>query len=98
MSNSGLLNNIKWYNLFECVEHYKLEFELVLTDSKRIISSEIFELEKQSILIDTSGNFIEYKEIQTLIHPITTVFIQDLKSLNIPYYIEENKIFINGYQ
>ncbi|MEM7162358.1 MAG: DUF6678 family protein, partial [Bacteroidota bacterium] len=67
-SLSSLMNNHKWFQIFELIKEQQTEFEL-----KTVLSSEIrkahsiLELEKSSILIDNSGEFIEFLELDQII-------------------------------
>ena len=57
----------KWFQTFELIEEFQSKFEL-----KTILSPEtkkadsILELEKSSILIDNSGEFIEFLELEQI--------------------------------
>ncbi|MBU2996420.1 hypothetical protein KO500_08235 [Cellulophaga baltica] len=98
-TNGSLLNNQKWYRIFEWIEQHHSEFEL-----KTLLSSEIkkadhiFELEKSSILIDNSGNFIEFLELEQIILKNKSELKVELKKLNVEFLEQADFIEINGYR
>ena len=98
-SYSSLMNNQKWYRIFELIEQHNSEFEL-----KTILSSEtkktdqILELEKSSILIDNSGDFIEFLELEQLILKSTSELKIELEKLNMEFFEQADFIKINGYR
>lgn len=98
-TNGSLMNNQKWYRIFEWIEKCNAEFEL-----KTILSSEILkvkkliELEKNSILIDDSGCFIEFLELDKLILKSTVEIKIVLEKQNIEFLEKNNFIEINGYR
>ena len=95
----SLLNNQKWYRIFEWIEQHNYEFELkTLLSSDIKKANDILELEQSSILIDNSGNFIEFLELEQLILNKTSELKSELKNLNIEFYEELNKIIIQGYR
>ena len=90
-----MLNNQKWYRIFEFIEQNKFEFELktlLSPDFKK--SNHILELEKSSILIDNSGDFIEFLELEQLILNNTLEVKVELENLNIEFIVELDKIII----
>ena len=95
----SLLNNQKWFRIFEWIEQNNSEFELktlLTSDIKKV--NDIFELEHNSILIDYSGNFIEFLELEKLILNSRSELKTELKKLNIEFYEELNTIIIEGYR
>jgi len=94
----SILNNQKWHKIFELVEQYCSEFELKTLLSFEIKKvDQILELEKSSILIDNSGNFIEFLEIEQLILKNTSELKTELKKLNVDFLEQADHIEINGY-
>ena len=95
----GLLNNQKWYRVFEWIEQNNSEFELkTLLSSSLKKGTDIFELEQSSILIDNTGNFIEFFELEKIIIHKTPEIKYELNMLNIEFYEELDKIIIQGYR
>lgn len=98
-SFSSLMNNHKWFQIFELIEEHQSEFEL-----KTLLSSEIrkadsiHELEKSSILIDNSGEFIEFLELEQIVVKRTLELKSELDKLNVDFYEEMNNIKIQGYR
>lgn len=95
----SLLNNQKWYQIFECIEQNNSEFELktLLSYSLKKVTA-IFELEQSSILVDNTGNFIEFFELEKIIINKTPEIRYELNMLNIELYEELDKIIIQGYR
>jgi hypothetical protein len=95
----SLLNNHKWYKIFELVEQYCSEFELkILLSSELKNSNQIYELEQSSILVDNSGDFIEFLELEELTLENSPELNAELKKLNIEFLEESNKLTIQGYR
>ena len=98
-SFSSLMNNHKWFQIFELIEEQQSEFDL-----KTVLSSEIrkadsiLELEKSSILIDNSGEFIEFLELEQIVVKSTLELKSELDKLNVDFYEEMDKIKIQGYR
>ena len=98
-TSSSLLNNQKWYRIFEWIEQNHSEFELkTLLSSDLKKSNQILELEKNSILIDNSGDFIDFLELEQLTLKSTAELKTELKKLNVEFIMELNKIRIQGYR
>lgn len=98
-SYSCLLNNNKWFKIFELIEAHKYKFEI-----KSVISSEIkkveqiIELEKSSILFETSTDFTEFLEIEQITLNKASELITELKKLNVEFFEDLDKIIIQGYR
>lgn len=98
-TNGSLMNNQKWYRIFELVEHHNFEFELkTLLSSEIKKANQILELEKSSILIDSSGDFIEFLELEQLTLKNTLELKTELKKLNVEFIEQTDFIEINGYR
>ena len=98
-TSGSLMNNQKWYRVFELVEQNHSEFELkTLLSSDIKISNNILELEKNSVLIDNSGNFIDFLELEKLTLKSTSELETQLKELKVDFTEQSGKIEINGYR
>lgn len=98
-TSGSLMNNQKWYRVFELVEQNHSEFELkTLLSSDIKISNNILELENNSVLIDNSGNFIDFLELEKLTLKSTPELETQLKELNVDFTEQLGKIEINGYR
>jgi len=98
-SFSSLMNNYKWFQIFELIEEHQSKFEL-----KTLLSSEIrkadsiLELEKSSILIDNSGEFIEFLELEQIVVKSTLQLKSELDKLNADFHEDLDNITIQGYR
>ncbi|MGB1248176.1 MAG: hypothetical protein ACPG4Z_04775, partial [Chitinophagales bacterium] len=66
-TSSSILNNQKWYKIFDWIEKHSMEFTLktlLSLDEKKY--NFIFELEESSILLNNSGDFFDFLELETL--------------------------------
>jgi hypothetical protein len=98
-TSRSLMNNQKWYRVFELVEQNHSEFELkTLLSSDIKISNNILELENNSVLIDNSGNFIDFLELEKLTLKSTSELETQLKELNVDFTEQSGKIEISGYR
>jgi extradiol dioxygenase family protein len=98
-TSGSILNNHKWYRIFEWIEQNNSEFELKTLLSPDIRKSEhILELEQTSILIDNSGNFIEFLELEKVTLKNTPELKNELIKLNVDFYEELNRVEIYGYR
>ncbi len=98
-SFSSLMNNQKWYEVFDWIEQHNFQFELktlLSTEIKK--SNQVFELEKSSILIDESGNFIEFFELDQLILKNATELKTELEKMNVEFIEHVNFVEISGYR
>ncbi|UAB82304.1 hypothetical protein INR76_05970 [Marixanthomonas sp. SCSIO 43207] len=92
------MNNHKWFQIFELIEEQQSEFELKTVRSFEIRKADsILELEKSSILIDNSGEFIEFLELEQITLKNTSELKSELNNLNVDFYEESDKIKIRGY-
>lgn len=97
-SISGLLNNQKWYKLFDWLHIERISFKLKFLVSKEEIKCDwIREVENTSILIDDSGDFIEFLEIESLKIPNKEEIVEFLKTSNIHYIEAPDEIEVRGY-
>ena len=98
-STIGLLNNSKWLHLFEYFDRTHNEFQIKTLMANDLRScSYIRELESTSVLIDDSGDFIEFLEIDTLRTKSTDDIIKLLDNLNIEYSNYNGFIEVCGYR
>ncbi|HPE56461.1 MAG TPA: hypothetical protein P5514_01335 [Bacteroidales bacterium] len=96
---TGLLNNQKWFNLFEFIEDCNLSFQMKLLNSDEIIHiAQIFELEKTAILIDLKGNFVIFLEIEKISIPRSVDIHDFLSQKKFEFNPLENVIEIIGYR
>ena len=98
-SLSGCLNNTKWKELFDVIEMNNLSFELKTLLSNNIIKCEfIREVENSALLIDDSGNFIEYLEIDNIMINRNKNIKEFLIDKRIEYLEDEKRITVFGYK
>jgi len=98
-TTGSLMNNQKWYRIFEWIEQNNSEFELkTLLSSDIKKSNVILELENSSILIDNSGNFIDFLELEQLTLKNTAVLKAQLNKLNVGFIEQSDEIEIKGYR
>lgn len=98
---SGLMNNQKWINVFEWIEINRVEFEiktLLFSNISNTKINKIFELDEKSLLLDNSGNFIDFLEIEFIKLEKTPQTIEALNCFNIEFIEENNKLKIQGYR
>ncbi len=96
---TGLLNNHKWYKIFEWLNDSNINFQLkTLLSDKSNKYVQIIELEETSVLIDNSGDFIEFLEIDRLTIKKTNELLDFLNDLNIDYVDQIADIEIDGYR
>jgi hypothetical protein len=76
---SGLFNNTKWLEVFEWIDDSRMAFDIKLLSEDNIRHCDfIRELENTSVLIDDTGDFIEFLEIELLKLNETTVWLSIL--------------------
>lgn len=96
---SGLLNNTKWFEIFDWIDGPRMEFEIkLLSESSPRQSNSIRELESTAVLVDDDGDFIEFLEIESLSFNINSKSIEYLKTLGVEYYIQADEVAIPGYK
>lgn len=94
----GLLNNQKWFRIFEVLDAINIEFNVKTLDSENYKTcTSIRELEQNSLLIDDSGNFIEFFEIEKLKFKKINQLITLIGEMKLDYTDIEETIEINGY-
>ena len=98
-TTASLMDNHKWREIFDWIDQHHLPFELktLLSDQTRSCDR-IRELETTSILIDDTGDFIEFLEIEAITARKTNELIRLLDKLNIDYYDRSKWMEIKGYQ
>ena len=93
---SGLLNNTKWHEVFEWVASSRIQFDVKLLSENTLRHCDfIRELESSSILIDNTGDFIEFFEIESAIFDNNVA--KYLDSLGISYIDNANQLIVPGY-
>ena len=98
-TNGSLMNNQKWFRIFELIEQLNSEFEIkTLLSSGIRKADQILELERSSILIDNSGDFIEFLELERLILKNTSELKAELEKLNVEFIERADFVEINGYR
>ena len=98
-TNGSLMNNQKWFRIFELIEQCNSEFEIkTLLSSGIRKADQILELERSSILIDNSGDFIEFLELERLILKNTSELKAELEKLNVEFIERADFVEINGYR
>ena len=98
-TTASLMNNHKWQEIFNWIDQHRLQFELktLLSDQTRSFDR-VREIEATSILIDDTGNFIDFLEIEAIIVKKNNEFIRLLDELNIDYHDRSEWIEVKGYQ
>ncbi len=90
----GLLNNHKWREIFEWLEKNQTPFTLTtLLDSTEQTCTFIRELERDSILLDDSGQFIDFLEINKLTVSKSNSLKTFLDKLNVEF-ADTDKTFV----
>lgn len=96
---SGLLNNTKWFEIFECFENSKTTFDLKLLPEDKLRHCDfILELEDTSVLLDNSGDFIDFVEIELVKFKKDPKLTKDLDNLRIEYSADAEYLIIQGYR
>ena len=97
-SLTGLLNNQKWIKIFEVIDINNIDFEIkkLLSENYKPCSF-IRELENTSLLIDDSGDFIEFFEIDRLKVKKVNELITLLEEIKAKYTDQNELIEIEGY-
>ncbi len=98
-TSASYLNNIHWYEILSWLDENAISFQI-----KTLLSGEvrhcnfIKELEETSVLIDNSGDFIEFLELEKLKCDYKDNFVKFLDEYPIPYLINGTEIEIVGYE
>lgn len=96
---SGMLNNYKWRELLEWTKQTNTAFTFTTFLSPEAETCTcILELEGNSMLADTSGNFIEFFEISSFRFPKTDIGLAALKELNVEYIENETTLEVVCYR
>ncbi len=94
----GVLNNQKWFAIFEIIEKNNISFKIKLVDVEREKYCEfIIELESTSLLINNFRNYIEFFEIEYIELHKNNEMLNFLNSKKTNYVENNNKIKILGY-
>ncbi|WP_435262667.1 DUF6678 family protein [Tenacibaculum sp. nBUS_03] len=95
---SGILNNQKWHNIFEIIDKRHIVFKIkLLINSDANYCDFIRELNETSMLIDDSGKFIEFLEIDYIEINKNDEILDFLENKKTEYFMDENIIKILGY-
>ncbi len=95
---NGLLNNHKWHTIFERIDEKNIVFKIkLLIASEASFCDFIRELYETSILIDDSGKFIAFFEIEYIELNRSVGLIKFLDDNKIEYFKSEKSIKILGY-
>jgi hypothetical protein len=93
------LNNTKWSKIFEWIEDSRLEFEIkLLSETNPRHCDFIKELADNSVLVDNSGDFVEFLEIESLTLKRGKKSIEFLDSLGVEYLDKADNLMIAGYR
>ena len=96
---SGTLNNQKWIRIFSYLQDNNIKFKIATLTGKQLEVDFIRELADSSILMDDSGDFIEFLEIdQLIINKKDEGLLIMLHNRNIEYQQEESFILIEAYK
>jgi hypothetical protein len=97
---SGLLNNKKWLEIFEHLENERTAFDIKLLSEDHLRHADfILELENTSVLVDNTGDFVDFLEIEFLRIRKDDTFVKHLDNLEVDHLDEaENLIIIQGYR
>ena len=95
---TGLLNNQKWHEIFETIEWQSIPFEVktLLADDYKSCN-DIRELESTSLLMDDSGDFIEFFEIERIRFKRKTELEFLLEELKVNFSVENGWVEVFGY-
>lgn len=97
-SISGIMNNQKWQKLFDWFDENRTIFKVTFLLSKEEISCDwIREIEETSVLLNDSGNFVEFYEINSVKTITSHELIKFLKLNNLDYSDTNGEIKICGY-
>ncbi|MEN5197524.1 hypothetical protein [Sphingobacterium faecium] len=98
-AKSGLLNNIKWFNLFELLEALVLQFSLKrLNHQIEIEITFIRELESDCLIIDDKNGFIKFLDIEKITFLGNESLVSFLEDKNYPFDTDQDSITIYGYR
>ncbi|MDN5205452.1 hypothetical protein QQ008_28980 [Fulvivirgaceae bacterium BMA10] len=93
------MNNIKWLEVFDWLQNENISFQLkTLLSIEQSYCDFIRELESTSILIDDSGDFTEFLEIEFVRTDSSDALLKFLLGSKISFNQTENRIQINGYE
>jgi hypothetical protein len=95
---SSLMNNTKWYKVFEFISHPKTMFEIeLLGTGERRSSDWILELEGAMVMVDYGG-FITFAEIHKLRLPVRDDLRGFLEETQLAYEEDNEQLVIYGYR
>lgn len=98
-TKASYLNNTKWRELLDRVWELNAPFayKTLLEDNWKDCSF-IRELEEQAVLLDDTGDFIEFLEIEAIEVPSEERLSDFLNLKHIPYTIQNGKLLIQAYR
>lgn len=98
-NQSGLLNNIKWFKLFDLLETLGLEFSLnIMNPERKIYTTFIRELESDCLIADDKNGFIKFLDIKNLMVSKHALLIHFLEDQNYPFAMDQTSITVYGYR
>lgn len=96
---SGLFNNTKWFKLFEWLDDSRMVFDIKLLSENKLRHCDfIRELEDTSVLVDDTGDFVEFIEIELLKFKMDDTLTMYLDNSNIEYIVSAEDLIIQGYR
>jgi len=96
---SGLFNNIKWFEIFEWIEESRMVFDIKLLSEDKLRHCDfIRELEDTSVLVDDTGDFIEFLEVELLKLKRDDKLTKHLDNLRVEYVDTNDDLIILGYR
>lgn len=96
---SGLLNNTKWFEIFDHLENARTAFDIKLLSEDHLRHADfILELENTSVLVDNTGDFIDFLEIEFLKIRKNDTLAKHLDNLKVDNFDEADNIIIQGYR
>lgn len=96
---SGLLNNTKWFEIFDHLENARTTFDIKLLSEDHLRHADfILELENTSVLVDNTGDFIDFLEIEFLKIRKNDTLAKHLDNLKVDNFDEADNIIIQGYR
>lgn len=95
---SSLMNNTKWYKVFEFISYPKTMFEIeLLGTGERRRNNWILELEEAMVMVDYGG-FITYAEIHKLYLPVRDDLRGFLEETQLACEEDNEQLVVYGYR
>lgn len=93
-----ILDDQKWFSIFEIIDNKRIVFKIkLIIDSDTFYCDFIRELDKHCVLVDDSGRFIKYFEIEYIGINQDRAMIDFLENQKIEYSFDGRMIKISGY-